>query len=101
MEFAKEPPQPRRRGRKSNRPELRGKKTEDLDKYWMRRFKGYAKKNIPLDRVRDRDFWTWFLSKDSEPGLHGSQFKSFSKQHREYLRSHNEFVNYLNDWFIS
>jgi hypothetical protein len=35
----------RKRGRKAMRPNLRGKKTEDLDKYWIRRFRGYTRKN--------------------------------------------------------
>ena len=70
---------PKRRGRKSKRPELRGKKKEDLDKYWIRRFKAYAKQDTEmLSKVRDRDFWVWFLSPESEPGVAGNQFKSYS-----------------------
>jgi hypothetical protein len=35
----------KKRGRKAVRPLLRGKKTEDLDKYWIRRFRAYIRKN--------------------------------------------------------
>ena len=51
-----------------------------------------------LSRIRERDFWTWFLSPDSEPSI-GSYFKSYSKKHRIYLRSNMEFVNYMFEWF--
>ena len=54
-----------------------------------------------LSRVRDRDFWTWFLSPGSEPGAKGNQFKSYSEKHRLYLRSNMEFVNYMYEWFLA
>ena len=68
----------------------------------MRRFKAYAKRDTEmLSRVRDRDFWTWFLSPGSEPGAKGNQFKSYSEKHRLYLRSNMEFVNYMYEWFLA
>jgi hypothetical protein len=77
----------KKRGRKSKRPHLRGKKTEDLDKYWIRRFRAYLRKSPErLAHSREMDFWAWFLSKEAEPGLSGV-FKSYSKQHRLFLRS--------------
>jgi hypothetical protein len=65
-------PTGKKRGRKAVRPLLKGKKTEDLDKYWIRKFRAYIRRNAELlSRCRDTDFWAWFLSKEGEPGLFG------------------------------
>jgi hypothetical protein len=89
---------PNRRGRKPKRANLRGKKTEDLDKYWLRRFRSYLKRNHDGLNLPDKEFWTWFVSSDSEPKPSGA-FKSYSNKYREFLRNKGEFIDVLRDWF--
>jgi hypothetical protein len=66
----------------------------------LRRFRAYLKKHgDTMTYPRDTEFWMWFLSKEAEPGSNG-MFKSYSKHHRNYLRSHESFVNRFNEWYI-
>jgi hypothetical protein len=89
----------RKLSRKPKRPHLFGKKTEDYDKYWIRKFRAWAKRNSGvIISLSEPNFWGWFLSEDSEPkSTH--KFKSYSRVFREYLISHPTFHQQFTSWF--
>ena len=81
--------EPIRRGRKPLRPQFGNKKTEDLDKFFFRKFRNYVKKNIPLrKRLTERKFWSWFLSKNSEPGNAYCHHRSYAIAYKKEILAH-------------
>ena len=91
----------KRRGRKPIRPHLQGRKTEDLDKFWLRKFKAYAKKDPAqvVENTKDREFWNWFFSKSSDPSVSNHMFKSFSRKYKQFLLKNTEFVEQFRLWY--
>jgi hypothetical protein len=90
----------RRRGRRPIRPNLVGRKTEDLDKFWLRKFKAYVKKNptLVLSNTKHPEFWNWIFSKSSDPGGSG-MFKSFNRKYKQHLQKNSEFGEQFKLWY--
>lgn len=92
--------EPKKRGRKPKNPGRRGKKNEDIDKFWIRRFRTYCRTHKDfLDKASTDEFWEWFVSKEAEPGKSNPYHKSYSKNHREYLRKNREFTTFMREWY--
>jgi hypothetical protein len=85
--------------RRSLRPTLRGMKSEDIDKYWIRRFRIYLeRKQNELFLDQDSTFWKQFISRESEPGKN-STYKSYNKSYRRYLTRKDTFVEVFKRFF--
>lgn len=92
---------PKKRGRKPKFPHYPNKKSEDFDKYWIRRFRNYVRKNCSEKPFSSgREFWIWFASQKSVPGHPLCNFKSHSTQYRQNLLKEQEFVQQISGWFI-
>ena len=85
--------------KKFSTSELMGRKSEDFDKYWIRKFRSYLRKNMDLlCLLSDEPFWKWFMSPQSEPKTK-HMFKSYNKKYRAYLRSQPEFLRLMRNWY--
>jgi hypothetical protein len=90
--------EPRKRGRKPKRPQFRNKKTEDLDKFWFRKFRSYIRK-IPSHTTEapfNREFWEWF--RQTEPGANACEYKSYNLAYKRYVVNKAEFRERFARW---
>jgi len=96
-------PSKKKRGRKPIRPNdpIR-KKTEERDKYWLRAFRAYMKKNFSKVKknlnTEERNFWIEHLRPEGKPDK-GNKFLSYGKRYKNYLFSHPWFVEKFRRWF--
>jgi hypothetical protein len=78
----------------------RTKKTEELDKFWLRAFREYIKKNyykyeFTLDQ---KMFWEEYFSEDNMPGK-GKEFLSYGKRYKLFLFKNQIFAERFSEWF--
>jgi hypothetical protein len=82
-----------KRARKLKWPNLRGRKTEDLNKFWIRKFRSYMRKNTHLlFGVRDPTWWEDFMDRRKEPGNRRAPFSSYNKKFKKHLKSNDEYL---------
>lgn len=102
-----QPPTQRRKGTLGRRP-LRPndpikKKTEELDKFWLRAFRGYMEILIPQIESSicpdQLEFLAEYLSAEGRPGK-GSRFLSYGRKYKDYLFSHRSFAYLFHKWFL-
>jgi hypothetical protein len=76
-------------------------KSEDVSKWWIRRFRTWLKKNRSYisSQKSNQEFWYDFLKKKNEPGAGKIQFKSFNKKYVKYLTDQNEFCMCMWNWY--
>ncbi|CAG9330247.1 unnamed protein product [Blepharisma stoltei] len=93
----------KKRGRRPLRPfDPIKKKTEEKDKYWLRSFRSYMKFNYPnIESTltdEEKDFWLDHLGGNGKPDK-GNRFLSYGKKYKDYLFSHQTFVEQFQSWF--
>mmetsp|Transcript_16738 Transcript_16738/g.16644 ORF Transcript_16738/g.16644 Transcript_16738/m.16644 type:complete len:243 (+) Transcript_16738:5-733(+) len=96
---------PKKRGRRPLRPfDPIKKKTEEKDKYWLRSFRSFMKFNYPkIEHTlsnQDKVFLQEYLSPRGKPDK-GNKFLSYGKKYKDYLFSHQIFVDQYREWFKS
>jgi hypothetical protein len=90
-----------KRPRKKKWPKLNGRKTEDLNKFWIRKFRSYVRKNRHLlIGVRDFSWWDDFMNRSKEPGVRGAPFFSYNKKFKNHLKANEEYLARIQRWYI-
>lgn len=92
-----------KRGRKPLRPnDPIQKKTEERDKYWLRRFRIYVQRHFyRIEKILDKNeisFWNKYLNKKWVPAK-GNEFLSYGKKYKDFLFEQITFVDLFVKWF--
>lgn len=71
----------------------RTKKKEELDKFWLRAFKDYIKRNYAAYCFSSTatEFWDEYFTEDKVPGI-GKVYRSYGKQYKKWLFSHEVYA---------
>ena len=71
----------------------RTKKKEELDKFWLRAFKDYIKRNFAAYCFSSaaEAFWDEYFTEDKVPGI-GKEYRSYGKQYKKWLFSHEVYA---------
>jgi hypothetical protein len=100
---------PRKRGRRPKWPFIPKCKTEDFDKFWIRRYRTYLKKQVrkgksgsssDSEEASPSEFVTWFISDESQPGKQNPQYKSYNYKYKRHLLDQSEFINGIRAWYL-
>lgn len=99
----------RKRGRPRRTVPVVRKKTEEKDKYWLRAFHKYMRREYPRLReglsVLERQFWEFVLSREGTPGKDSQsescRFASYGKAYKDYIFSHMTYMHLFRRWFLN
>ena len=93
-------PKSRRVSRRCTNESGRTKKTEELDKFWLRAFREYIKKQYLnyCFTTEDSTFWEEYWNEAKLPGK-GREFRSYGKSYKNWLFEHMTFAQAFADWF--
>ena len=74
------------------------KKTEDLDKFWFRKFRSFIRKapSHCMEAPFNQEFWEWF--KQTEPGVPSCEYKSYNLAYKRFVVNRVEFRDRFSSW---